>query len=87
MATIDPRFICVSDLELYMVDNASGLPLSGGIITFYTDSSYLYKEIIICSNALAYPSNVDDSQEACLNPYCENHWRKKSVEIRSIFSS
>jgi len=37
MATVDPRFICSSDLELYMVDNASGLPLSGGIVTFYSD--------------------------------------------------
>lgn len=37
MATIDPRFICSSDLELYMADNVSGLPLSGGIVTFYSD--------------------------------------------------
>lgn len=37
MATIDPRFICTSDLEEYLVDNSSGLPLSGGIITFYSD--------------------------------------------------
>jgi hypothetical protein len=37
MATLDSRFICVSDLELYLVDNSSGLPLSGGILTFYSD--------------------------------------------------
>lgn len=37
MATTDPRFICVSDLESYFVDNATGLPLSGGILTFYSD--------------------------------------------------
>lgn len=37
MATLDSRFICTSDLELYMVDNATGLPLSGGIVSFYSD--------------------------------------------------
>lgn len=37
MANIDPRFYCTSDLEEYMVDNSSGLPLSGGIIYFYSD--------------------------------------------------
>lgn len=37
MANLDSRFICVSDLELFIVDNSSGLPLSGGIVTFYSD--------------------------------------------------
>ncbi len=37
MANLDPRFICTSDLELLLRDNASGLPLSGGIVTFYSD--------------------------------------------------
>ena len=37
MATIDPRFFCTSDLDTYYVDNASGLPMSGGIVTFYSD--------------------------------------------------
>ena len=37
MATIDSRFICTSDLEELMVDNQTGLPLSGGIVTFYSD--------------------------------------------------
>lgn len=37
MATIDQRFICTSDLDTYYVDNASGLPMSGGIVTFYSD--------------------------------------------------
>lgn len=37
MATLDPRFFCTSDLDTYYVDNASGLPMSGGIVTFYSD--------------------------------------------------
>src|SRR5579871_4733347 len=37
MATIDPRFICTSDLEALFRDNSTGLPLSGGILTFYSD--------------------------------------------------
>lgn len=35
--TIDPKYICASDLELYLVDKTTGLPLSGGIVTFYSD--------------------------------------------------
>lgn len=35
--SIDPRYICASDLELYLVDKTTGLPLSGGTITFYSD--------------------------------------------------
>lgn len=37
MANLDSRFICISDLELLLRDNATGLPLSGGIVTFYSD--------------------------------------------------
>ena len=37
MANLDSRFICTSDLDTYYVDNATGLPLSGGIVTFYSD--------------------------------------------------
>lgn len=37
MATLDSRFFCTSDLDTYYVDNASGLPMSGGIVTFYSD--------------------------------------------------
>jgi hypothetical protein len=37
MANLDPRFICTSDVDSYFVDNASGLPMSGGIVTFYLD--------------------------------------------------
>jgi hypothetical protein len=37
MANLDSRFICTSDLDSLYRDNASGLPLSGGIITFYSD--------------------------------------------------
>ena len=37
MATLDPRFYCTSDVDTYYVDNASGLPMSGGIVTFYSD--------------------------------------------------
>lgn len=37
MANLDPRFFCTSDIDSYFVDNASGLPLSGGIVTFYSD--------------------------------------------------
>lgn len=35
--TLDPRFICASDLELYLVDKTTGLPLSNGTVTFYSD--------------------------------------------------
>ena len=34
---LDPRFICTSDLEELMRDKDSGLPLAGGIVTFYSD--------------------------------------------------
>jgi hypothetical protein len=37
MANLDSRFICTSDLDTYYVDASSGLPLSGGIVTFYSD--------------------------------------------------
>jgi hypothetical protein len=37
MANIDPRFITTSDVDTYFVDNSSGLPMSGGILTFYSD--------------------------------------------------
>ena len=37
MANLDSRFICTSDLDTYYVDNASGMPMSGGIVTFYSD--------------------------------------------------
>lgn len=37
MASIDPRFICTSDVDSFFIDNASGLPMSGGIVTFYSD--------------------------------------------------
>lgn len=37
MANLDSRFFCTSDLDTYYVDNASGLPMSGGIVTFYSD--------------------------------------------------
>lgn len=33
----DPRFICASDLELYLVDKDTGAPLAGGWVTFYSD--------------------------------------------------
>lgn len=35
--SIDPRYICASDLEMYLVDKTTGLPLSGGELTFYSD--------------------------------------------------
>ncbi len=34
---IDPRFIVTSDLEELFRDKDSGLPLAGGIVTFYSD--------------------------------------------------
>ena len=37
MANLDPRFICTSDVDSYFVDNATGQPMSGGIVTFYSD--------------------------------------------------
>ena len=37
MANLDSRFICTSDVDSYFVDNATGLPMSGGIVTFYSD--------------------------------------------------
>jgi hypothetical protein len=33
----DPRFICASDLQLYLVDKDTGGPLSGGEVAFYSD--------------------------------------------------
>lgn len=44
--TIDPRFICASDLELYLVDKTTGLPLSGGTVTFYSDLNRAEKKKI-----------------------------------------
>lgn len=35
--SIDPRYICASDLELALVDKDTGLPLAGGTISFYSD--------------------------------------------------
>lgn len=37
MATLDSRFYCTSDLDTYYVDNATGEPLAGGIVIFYSD--------------------------------------------------
>lgn len=37
MTALDPRFIETSDLQSIFRDDATGLPLSGGIITFYSD--------------------------------------------------
>jgi len=37
MTALDPRFICTSDLQEILRDNATGLPLAGGIVTFYSD--------------------------------------------------
>lgn len=37
MANLDSRFFCTSDLDTYYADQSSGLPLSGGIVTFYSD--------------------------------------------------
>lgn len=34
---LDPRYVVTSDLESYFVDKDSGEPLSGGIVTFYSD--------------------------------------------------
>lgn len=44
--SLDPRYICASDLELYLVDKTSGLPLSGGIVTFYSDLNRAQKKKI-----------------------------------------
>lgn len=37
MANLDSRFICSSDIDSYFVDKSSGLPMAGGIVTFYSD--------------------------------------------------
>src|SRR5271155_5297880 len=37
MASLDSRFICSSDIDSYFVDKDSGLPMAGGIVTFYSD--------------------------------------------------
>ena len=37
--SLDPRFICTSDVDTYYVDKDTGLPLAAGIITFYSDKS------------------------------------------------
>ena len=37
--TLDPRFICTSDLEGVFLDKLTAEPLSGGYINFYVDSS------------------------------------------------
>lgn len=34
---LDSRYITTSDLEAYFVDKETGLPLAGGIVTFYSD--------------------------------------------------
>ena len=36
--TLNPRFITTSDLEEYFVDSLTGLPLSGGLVYFYSDT-------------------------------------------------
>lgn len=41
---LDPRFIVTSDLESYFVDKDSGLPLAGGIVTFYSDLNRMTKK-------------------------------------------
>lgn len=35
--SIDPRYISSSDLELYLVNKTTGLPLAAGTVTFYSD--------------------------------------------------
>lgn len=37
MANLDSRFITTSDIDTYFVSNQTGLPLAGGIVTFYSD--------------------------------------------------
>jgi hypothetical protein len=36
---LDPHFITGFELEMYFVDKDTGLPLSGGIVTFYQDNA------------------------------------------------
>lgn len=55
MTTLDPRFICSSDLEGVFLDKLTGLPLAAGIITFYSDDSQsLKKTIYQLSNSAPY---------------------------------
>lgn len=37
MTGLNPLFFTTSDVDSYFSDNSSGLPLSGGIVTFYSD--------------------------------------------------
>lgn len=41
---LDPRFIITSDIDTYYVDKDTGLPLSAGIVTFYSDINRTIKK-------------------------------------------
>lgn len=39
MAGLNPLYVIAPSLEMYFVDNASGLPLAGGTVNFYADDN------------------------------------------------
>lgn len=39
MPGLDPRFVLAPSLQMYFVDKLTGEPLSGGIVTFYSDEN------------------------------------------------
>lgn len=43
---LDPRYILMQDLQEYFVDKDTGLPLGGGIVTFYSDVNRTTKKNI-----------------------------------------
>jgi hypothetical protein len=82
--TLDPRFVIMSDLETYFVDNATGLPLANGIVTFYDDNSRVtLKDVYTLTgtppnytytpipnpNTLTLTGQISDSTGANVIPY------------------
>lgn len=64
MATTDPRYMLAPSLEEYFIDKDTGLPLAGGLVTFYEDENRTIKKDIFMQSG----SPPDYTYTALTNP-------------------